>query len=439
MTSLSVSEEEQFYRYLVDLCRIPSVYTSPKDVENAILFCERVLRENLRNYFIIRDGFNNLICMPHEIDNSINMLYLSAHVDTVDAKPEEWSSPFSPFIPFEDERQIVARGVSDCKAGVSFQLFLSSLLKQGLVKLRNIVFTLTFKEEGPGIKTSTEIAKELGKKYPLSDFGDYILVLENTVSVSPEPTLQYYTSERGNFVIDITGKIRELQQRLVQLNNWNPVFITPLHKDVESVEHQMIAQPGGHACTVGRESNLLTAIILSATSKTTIQSLGKMDAAVIPTKIRVGSSKEEVVHSMILNNRSFVSRAAIDQELDGISYTPLSSFGISSGMDVQRPFQSSPMALLLQKLDGKFLKVQESFNPGASDASIIYSSMDSEEQKKILPIVIGPGTRSQKHLSPPRLTHGSNETFDKSSGIKAIQTLLDLIRLTGHLGSPSAI
>lgn len=408
-----MSQSNQFFRYLVELCNIRSVHTEPENVKNAIRYCESVFQKNLKTHFIIRDGLNNLICMPKSWDPSLNIVYLSAHVDTVTANPEEWTPPFSPFIPFEDEKQIVARGVSDCKAGVAFQLLLSSL------HTRNTVFTLTFKEEGSGEKTAHEIAKHIR----LSNRLDYLIVLENTVIVAPEPVLEYYTLERGNFTIQVEGTITKLKRLLSQLNDWNPIYIVPTKTKWNN--KRVITQAGGHACTTDRNNNLLTTTILAADHNALIQTSGEVDIAVIPTKIYVGNKEKEVTHSLILNIRSCSSKDHILHQLKDIEYVPLK---LAPGINVQKIFCSSPLYALMHQI---VMKTKEGCNPGSSDASHIYSALDCKEG--LLPVVIGPGTRSQKHLSPPRLTHGVNETFDKASGMSAVQSLLQLLRLTGHL------
>jgi hypothetical protein len=51
----------------------------------------------------------------------------------------------------------------------------------------------------------------------------------------------------------------------------------------------------------------------------------------------------------------------------------------------------------------------------------------------LLPLVYGPGTRSQRLASPPRLTHGPNETFLKVAGRQSLEVLLAALHRAGHL------
>ena len=66
-------------------------------------------------------------------------------------------------------------------------------------------------------------------------------------------------------------------------------------------------------------------------------------------------------------------------------------------------------------------------NKGSSDASYIYNGSSAEVKKRLFPFVMGPGCRSQRKLTPPRLTHGKNETFHKESGLKVVYYLLSVI------------
>ena len=97
--------------------------------------CRKILSRNLTGYRIYRDRMKNLIACPKVLDPGKDIVYLSAHLDTVDADPTEWDPPFSPFSLYEDENQMVGRGISDCKAGVAFELFLSALAGAGRAAL----------------------------------------------------------------------------------------------------------------------------------------------------------------------------------------------------------------------------------------------------------------------------------------------------------------
>ena len=46
---------------------------------------------------------------------------------------------------------------------------------------------------------------------------------------------------------------------------------------------------------------------------------------------------------------------------------------------------------------------------------------------------MGPGSRSQRNVDPPRLTHGKNETFDKKSGERAVMFLIEVLKGAGAI------
>jgi len=410
----------QYIKYLRELVSLPSVFTNPNDVEKAILFCKKTFEENLDNYSIYFDDQHNLIAAPKDIDREKDIIYLSAHVDTVNADPKEWDAPFHPWNVYEDEHEMVARGVNDCKAGVAYQLFISFLNREKFIRLRNVIFTITFKEEGVGKKTSTEIAKQLGNALPLSKQQTYLIVLENNVSVAPIPTLCIYAAERGNFVIKITDSIVSLQQYLKRLTHWNPVCIYP-ETNIEHGPWQVQTQSGGHVCSVSREENLLTKIILEASEDAIIQAGDEQNFAVVPTEISVAQSKHHPKHSLVVSNRSFDSLEDVLQQLQDIEYVPLKDFSISQGLNVEEVFKQDKISTILENCNDHLdLKLEYTYNVGASDATVIYSSLDPTVRQQILPIVMGPGSRSQRKKSPERLTHGKNETFDKESGRRTI-------------------
>lgn len=425
---ISDSHFELYCRYLNSLCNIPSVTLHPQNVLQLILFCKKIFEESLDHYTIFIDEKNNLVCLPESINPNRNLIYLSAHADTVDAVASEWTDPYHPFQAYEDAHEIVARGVSDCKAGVAFQLLVALLLKEN-AKLENIIFTITFKEEGSGEKTARAIGKKIGRDYPLSTKRNYLLVLENTVSLSnPKPILGYYTREKSNYVVQIEGSLEQLKQRLLHLQDWNPIAISPLNQSAKTTTLKTLSQKGGHVCTLGREQNLLTKAILESSSKQTITAGGANQIGVAPTSIQVETCEEEIPHVLILGNRCFMSSDQIRKQLEEIPHIPVTDFHLGSGMDIKELFHSDPISTLLKNLGNQFLCLEEDSNPGQSDASIIYQAIDLPFRHQLLPIVIGPGTRSQKQAIPPRLTHGVNETFNKIAGKQAIQTLVELLK-----------
>lgn len=75
------------------------------------------------------------------------------------------------------------------------------------------------------------------------------------------------------------------------------------------------------------------------------------------------------------------------------------------------------------------LPVTLEHHTGISDASTILNAMNPNLTHHFFPVMIGPGTRSQRKTSPQRLTHDKNETFDKTSGMQAAETLPNLLKI----------
>ncbi|BCS96320.1 hypothetical protein DSLASN_19520 [Desulfoluna limicola] len=426
MACLVSKNRELFFSHLRNLAALPSVFTRPDDVAKAMAYCRKTLEAHLSGYAIHEDEGKNLLAVPHAIDRKKPLLYLSAHVDTVDADAQEWDAPYSPFVPYENGHELVGRGVSDCKAGVAFELFLAELAGENKLELENIIFTFTFKEEGAGHKSAVHMGRALGQTLPVSEVETLLLVLENTVTTGASPSLGVYTAEKGNFVIEIQGNLPEIQRTLTQLPAWNPICIRPA-SEPDSWGH-VVTQKGGHACSIPREKNRLTAVILSA-SETDVLSAGEPDSfGVIPTEIKQGTSSSPRVHTLILSNRSFDSLALIQEQLKGIRYRELKEFAISPGMDMRHRWEGSTCQKALASLTNPQLPVTLEYNTGISDASTLLNTMAPDIVDRFFPVVMGPGTRSQRATTPQRLTHGKNETFDKATGIHATATILSLLK-----------
>jgi Peptidase family M20/M25/M40 len=395
-------------------------------------WCQDFLTEHLKDYNIYRDQKRNLIACPVNIDLERDIIYLSAHLDTVDADPLEWDEPFSPFTLYEDKTQMVARGVSDCKAGVAFELFLAKLLSTQQITLSNLIFTITFKEEGAGLKTSRQIGEDLGHKLPISKKDTFFIVLENNVTVSDPSVLSYYTSERGNFVIRISDTLDNLRSVLARLNQWNPVSIRP-ENDQQDRGDTILTQKGGHVCSVSREENRLTHGIAESLDTDLLWAGDESGFAVIPSQIFKHHTNVPVMHYLVLSNRSFDTNADIYAQLDGIIYEEVKDFSISQGMNFDQIFSKHYLSGILNTYQKKRLRTQQTHNVGASDATIVTRCMNPKHKQRLYPIVMGPGTRSQRDKLPPRLTHGKNETFDKQSGKAAVECLLSVLTTLGTI------
>lgn len=412
---------DPYLDFLKKLCEYKTVFSNPKEVEDALEFCSATFKKNLPDYEVYYDKKKNLIAVPKKINEKKSILYLSAHIDTVGAQEEEWTPPYQPWELYEDDKELVARGVNDCKAGVAYQLVLSQLHAEKKLKLENLIFCISFKEEGAGEKTAVEIGKEMGKTLPVGQ-ETYLIVLENNVQVDP-PTLCIYASERSNFVIEITGSMSELKAHFKKLSDWNPVSIQP-EKEPSDLEWSELKQAGGHVCSISREENQLTQQILEANEHTLLKAGEEKNFATVPTCILKGSRPTETIHHLILNKRSFDSRDAVENELKGISYSALKDFDISQGFNIEEKFENSTLKKALDQCEKNApLMLKYTHNVGGSDATHIFSTMNKELKTNFFPLVMGPGSRSQKNINPPRVTHGVNETFNKKAGLAAVQFL----------------
>jgi hypothetical protein len=186
-------------------------------------------------------------------------------------------------------------------------------------------------------------------------------------------------------------------------------------------------------CRTPRSRNLLYKILMTLGPHGLLRAGKQKETGVCPERISVSESKTSARHTVVLSNRSFDSLKSVTTQLRGIPHKPLKMFGLSAGMDVRKKIAGSPLAGLLSTSGGKNLSVAAACNPGCSDASIIYNSMAPELKNRLIPIVIGPGTRSQPEAAPPRLTHGKNETFDKVAGRKGVEFLCRILSSLGIL------
>jgi len=198
--------QERLSQVLCDLVSINSVFTNPQGIEKALHYCEQELATRLPAFLSHRDSAGNLISISNRFDRSKNAVLLSAHVDTVGADASEWKSSRLPFQAIETGTHIIGRGANDCKAGVAMMLIAATLANE--IPLDNIVFLFSYREEGNCGKTSTRIGEELGHSIPLSNKGNLLLCLENTVSLTEGgPLLSAYDHEPCNAFISIEGHL----------------------------------------------------------------------------------------------------------------------------------------------------------------------------------------------------------------------------------------
>ena len=417
-----ISEHARYISILTHLVELRSPYTEPEHVEILKNYCKDFLTSNLTNYTIFEDEQKNIVAIPNNLNSEKELLYLSAHIDTVPAEETEWTPPFHPYKPYIDENQIVGRGVNDCKAGVAFILYLAEKIRNKTFKEENIAFLLVFKEEGAGNKSSLEIGRSFGTRLPVH-FRTTILVLENTLSITNPIQLGVYITERSNFAITIDGNLEYLSDCLKRLPDWNPVAINPI--EFQLTNFKLIEQPGGHVCTRPVRENVLHSVILTSNITMAISAGSEKNFAMIPTTISVQTGTHKVIHRMTITLRDIVTLEAVHEMLAPFNYVPLKDFQISQGLNHQPRIQENKLFQLLLK--NKDIKAIEELNPGGSDATIIQSALAEHVKDTIHFIVAGPGCRSRKDLTPPRLTHGVNETFFIDAGLKVVMLLEKLI------------
>jgi len=416
-------------RWLVDQ---PSSFTDPAAVTVLMAGVDSRMAALLPAYRRHLDAAGNLVCVPPSVAPGAPLLYLSAHVDTVPADASLWTPPFAPHPAFEDDTQLVAQGVNDCKAGVAAQLWLAHLASTGAIGLRNVVFTFTFKEEGAGAKTGVALGEGFGTALPAPTPGSTLLVLENTVRSAPPYVPLVYAIESSSYTIRITGSLAELGAAQRTLSHWRPVAIVPLAPlaaDYSWASHP----PQGHVCTAPSEKNPLLSALLGADATSLLSAGDERSHGTVPARIgRASSSVRDVPHRLTLTKRGNFPLAAVIAELAPFPYTPVKPLAQSVGFDAFDRCQSSPVgaAFLAEAAAGE---AAFDHNPGASDATIITSALPVAYRDLLLPLVCGPGTRAQRDATPPRYTHGPNETFVKAAGARSLALILAVLRRAGHI------
>lgn len=410
----------------------PSPFTDPAAVTALMAGVRAEMQRHLPAYAHQFDSAGNLICLPPALVADRPILYLSAHVDTVPGDAALWIAPFAPHPAFEDADQIVAQGVNDCKAGVAAQLWLAALAATGALRLHNVVFTFTFKEEGAGIKTGVTLGEAFGAALPAPTPGSTLLVLENTVRSDAPYTPLCYAAENSSYTVRLTGSLSFLRAAQLALPDWRPVSITPTDghiADYTWTEHA----PQGHVCTAPPDKNpLLSALLDPAFSALLLRAGDERSHGTIPAAIgRAPTNRVATPHRLTLTKRGLYPLPGVLSELAPYTYTAVKPLALSTGFDVTGRCHLAPVgaAFLAATASGAAAFDR---NPGSSDATIITSSLPPAYRDILLPLVYGPGTRSQRRATPPRLTHGPNETFVKAAGSQSLAVLLDVLTRAGH-------
>jgi hypothetical protein len=153
----------------------------------------------------------------------------------------------------------------------------------------------------------------------------------------------------------------------------------------------------------------------------------------VPAAIgRAPAPTADVPHRLTLTKRGNYPLPAVLTELTPYAYTAVKPLALSTGFDVADRCHLAPIGAAFLAATSSGIAAFDR-NPGSSDATIITSSMLPAHREFLLPLVYGPGTRSQRRATPPRLTHGPNETFIKAAGTQSLAVLLDVLTRAGHI------
>jgi len=425
----------RFERYLAQLRWLvehPTPFTEPAAVSAMMSQVRDRMVRWLPGHACRIDSAGNLIAVPEALDGALPLLYLSAHLDTVPSQPELWAPPFAPHPPHESANELVAQGVNDCKAGVAAQLWLAELAGSGALKLRNGVFMVTFKEEGAGEKSGVALGEAFGHALPRPTPGSTLLVLENTVGSSSPHLPQIYASEASSFTIRLTGTLPELQRAQEELRDWRPVSVLPIEDAPETYAWTRYT-PQGHVCSAPPEANPLAAALRQAGERALLRAGDERSHGTVPAEIgRAQAPRLGVRHRLTLTKRGIYDVESVTAELNGRDYVAVKALALSGGFDASPRLPGYPVGRACTELVAEG-EAELARNIGSSDATIITSSLGAADRQALLPLVCGPGTRSQRSAVPPRLTHGPNETFVKSAGARSLALILELLRRSGHV------
>ncbi|MBI2616956.1 M20/M25/M40 family metallo-hydrolase [Candidatus Gottesmanbacteria bacterium] len=408
------------------LVSINTVYSNKKGIIKALKFCKQEFEQQLQEYRFYFDQTQNLIGISKKINPSRPIVYLSSHIDTVHAEKKEWHKQFDPFHPYEDAKTIVGRGVNDDKAGVAYQLLLAHLLAAYYPRTSNILFTISSREEQGGI-SAQEIGTQLGNQLPLGS-KTYLITLENNIKTTTPPTLYINYGENGAFGMEVIGQLETLKKFLYNdINLWNPTSIIPV-PDKSNIQWEMFEQIGGHAATVRREGNLIYQFLTTKFSNNQLIKAGSpQGVSNVPKIVYKTKTLKATKHKAIFDLRTMKHIDNLIDELNKhrINYKFVKK--IDNGYSIKKQLLNDEIYQKMKKIQANSLQLRFEINPGSTDTGKIYSCINTEIKKSFIPITMGPGSRSQKDLIPPRMTHGVNETYVKKAGLEGIRFITKLL------------
>ena len=162
--------------------------------------------------------------------------------------------------------------------------------------------------------------------------------------------------------------------------------------------------------------------------KNLLLSAGNRDAiSSIPVVINKAFTHQLIKHTVIFDLRTmkFVQELKNDLDRYKLNYRFIKT--LDYGFDLREKLFKDKIYSNMACLVTDDLNIKFEINPGSTDSATIYKSINNSFKAKVLPLTLGPGTRSQRDVQPPRLTHGVNETFDKNAGLLAIRYITQLL------------
>jgi acetylornithine deacetylase/succinyl-diaminopimelate desuccinylase-like protein len=219
----------------------------------------------------------NLVARLRGRDSGARPILLLAHIDVVEANPEDWTLP--PFELIERDGIFYGRGTADDKDEAA--IYVTNLIRmkeEGFVPDRDIIVALTADEEGGptnGVLWLLENRRDLiDAAYALNEGGGGILEGEQRVS----NTVQAAEKKYQNFAFEVVNEgghssrprpdnaITELAQALVRIGEHHfPVRLNPVTRAY--LEASAAFAPAQHAAAMRRlladETDAAAAAVLS--------------------------------------------------------------------------------------------------------------------------------------------------------------------------------
>lgn len=293
-----------FLDLLTTLVNTRTVTTCKEATARGIALCQQLFADSLQpcGWSVNTDRSGNLVCAPPALDTSKPVLWLCAHIDTVDATRSKWQGEADPFECQDGATHLTGRGVNDCKAGVALMLWLAAQIAARRLPAFNGGFLVTRSEEAGSAhpRSAPQFARDMEEgRLQLSELprGTFVLCLENTVSLRPTPRTRVgedregattarvvygppevgvYNRERHSFVFRARGTLSQLGEALQLLGNpdWKAVAVWPVDAAGERVDRSEEAlaawgggalkewtQEGGHSCTVKNTQTVVHKIL----------------------------------------------------------------------------------------------------------------------------------------------------------------------------------